>query len=280
MNYEPLGLIDFGRRLVETGDLDPVYIGAVGANMGETQRNRWLLAYILFYHVGFASWASEADNGEEFMDRLMTAAENKVPAPPGGRWPRASERRHFRGDFAVKSIQQLKTDIQYGFKPEEVFAEIASKAPDVVAMRKYAELFPGIGGWASFKIADLVDRVMGIPVNFDYETAMYDSPRKGVALFGKENGWEGDESSQIKHTLRLMKQNLGDLKAPPFEDRPLAMNEYETILCKWVGHQKGRYPIGKDILEVEHAAKEWVPYSPTAGLILGSMRGLKDKLHG
>jgi hypothetical protein len=39
---------------------------------------------------------------------MLTAAQNDEPSPLGGRWPRASERRHFRGAKCVKAVEWLR----------------------------------------------------------------------------------------------------------------------------------------------------------------------------
>ena len=110
----------FGQRLIETGDLDPVYIALHGANLQEPQLCRWLTAYLMFYHVGAASWLSER-TGDDFWKWVRIAAENNssalVPAPGIMRWPRSSERRHFRGDKCVAAVDAMREMV--GDRPEE-----------------------------------------------------------------------------------------------------------------------------------------------------------------
>jgi len=45
-------------------------------------------------------------------------------------------------------------------------------------------------------------------------------------------------------------------KAPPWFDRPLNIQEAETILCKYKSHTHGHYPVGKDVAAVKKAL-EW-----------------------
>ena len=96
-----LGVEAFGRRLIETRDLDPAYVGLVGAKL---PRPSWRVGCSLigaFYHVGAASWISEQE--ADYWACMTTAAANLPEHSPRGlglpaeRWPRASERRHFRG---------------------------------------------------------------------------------------------------------------------------------------------------------------------------------------
>ena len=249
--------------MVASKDLDPVYVAAVESLPDLDQRNRWLLAYGLFYHVGAASYLSEFQ-GKQFWNLVDEAALNELTTPIGGRWPRASERRHFRGQFAVRCVRELRTRHS---RPETFMEGMVACAPDVKAVRTYVESHTGFGGWASFKFADLVDRVAGIRVEFDTETAFYETPIQGAHLLHQERAPGSAEVSApeaVQHALSVMETELRDLKAPPFGDRPFALNELETCLCKFKSHMKGRYPIGKDLHEGIEMSKPWKNTSSTA----------------
>ena len=56
----PLSVYDFGAQLLETKDLDPVYVMLHEADLGKPTLYRWLIAYWAFYHCGTAAWASNA----------------------------------------------------------------------------------------------------------------------------------------------------------------------------------------------------------------------------
>jgi hypothetical protein len=100
-------IFEFGDALIGAGDLDPVYVALVGAQLPEPQLSRLLLSYLSFYHLGLAAWLSEHE-GENYWAAMLTAAQNDEPSPLGGRWPRASERRHFRGAKCVKAVEWLR----------------------------------------------------------------------------------------------------------------------------------------------------------------------------
>src|SRR5690606_28721140 len=110
-----LEIEEFGRRLITTGDLDPVYIALHGAKLDDPVLHRWLIAYWCLYHCGVASYLSEFE-GVRFWQELHRAARNEEPAPTGERWPRGSERRHWRGQQAIKSCGELWG--RYGDEPE------------------------------------------------------------------------------------------------------------------------------------------------------------------
>lgn len=76
----------------------------------------------------------------------------------------------------------------------------------------------------------------------------------------------------VKEVVKHLGQALARFKAPPFNDRPLNFQEFETILCKWKSHQNGHYPIGKDIEEISHTLDQWKEVSPTAGRLLTALK--------
>ena len=116
-SYEKLSIGDFGTHLLESNDLDPIYVALVGAKLGPGQLRRWLLAYWCFYHAGVACYMSELEAGD-FWVEMLKAARNTEKSPAGGRWPRAKERRHFRGEASVRSVEMLMS--RYGQKPENM----------------------------------------------------------------------------------------------------------------------------------------------------------------
>ena len=54
-----MNIYDFADEMIQTRDLDPVYCLLSDAQLDPDQLDRWLFAYLCFYHVGAASWLSE-----------------------------------------------------------------------------------------------------------------------------------------------------------------------------------------------------------------------------
>src|SRR6185437_10528018 len=71
---------------------------------------------------------------------------------------------------------------------------------------------------------------------------------------------EKKRNQVVAHLAR----QFGDLLAPPWRDRPVNIQEIETVLCKWKSHLHGRYPVGKDTSEVKHGLYAWGKCSETA----------------
>jgi Alpha-glutamyl/putrescinyl thymine pyrophosphorylase clade 2 len=241
---------DFGIALIRSQDLDPVYTGLYRATLPKAQLERALLAYWCFYSLGFAAYASEFEGGD-FWDRLLVAAANEEPSPVGGRWPRATERRHFRGAKCTGSIGWLSKQA-----PEYWVQSLMDATTEKQVMDR-VNTWPMFGPWIAFKAADMMERVYGQLLTFDQNLGlMYDSPRKALDLLAADESFIAvDKSAEglYQNLLRFFSSH----RAPPGGDRYCNAQEVETILCKWGSMQSGHYHVGKDITEVRHALTGW-----------------------
>jgi hypothetical protein len=132
----------------------------------------------------------------------------------------------------------------------------------------------GCGSWLAFKVADMVDRVMGVPVCFEEATLLlYDSPRRAAVLMAESLGADVPPAQKTQWACRFLMDSFKDRKAPPSGDRPLALNEVETILCKWGSHLSGHYPLFNDQDEINHGIQAWLPHSIVARRLAESMPG-------
>jgi hypothetical protein len=263
-SYERLGIVPFGRHLITSGDLDPVYIALVKMELDQRQLYRWLIAYWCLYHCGAACYLSERE-GPEFWKGLMAAAKNDAPAPTSGRWPRGHERRHFRGEAAVKATKVLWG--RFLNRPEEMVERLLEGMEEPMPYEMLApqvKEYPLFGPWISFKVCDMVDRVLGRPVDFTQAAVfMFDDPVKAaLMLWRKHHGY--DECVSPKHqgtviagVVQWLESQFKELTAPPLHDRPIGLQEVETVLCKWKSHMNGHYPLNNDIDEISGGLEEW-----------------------
>lgn len=287
-NYAKLRIEEFGRALILTEDLDPIYSALVEARKSgaytKPQLDRWLIAYWCFYHAGVASFMSEME-GTEFWHWMMRAAENEQESPAGGRWPRGSERRHFRAKNATAAIYHLAKT--WGAYPEDMVAYLsAPEAPGVGLTFKVvsgrAQENVSFGPWIGFKVADMVERVLGVPVSFDNASVfMFKDPEKAAMMLWEERegrnypaGAKPKRDVILGNVTRYLINEFRDLKAPPLFDRPINIQEVETVLCKWKSHINGHYPLMNDIDEINEgltgwdckAARDFANYMPTGGV--------------
>jgi hypothetical protein len=292
-NYDRLEIKPFGEQLLRSGDLDPIYIALTQLGLETYQTYRWLLAYWAFYSAGTACHLSEK-RGDDFWAGMLTAAENKEPLPwvtprpwsdpkvtpyaASERWPRGHERRHFRGPRCVDAVNKWRSTWE---TPENLVRMIAfgtgalrSDTAHFVDLKRRAKLVPMFGDWIAFKIGDMLDRCGVVHVEFAFDEAFYDSPRDAALLHHAREKERGDtEAFLCKDDKERIKWAVSDLsnhyarlglKAPPFQDRDVDLQELETIFCKWKSHLNGHYPLWNDVREIREGVAPWVAHNATA----------------
>lgn len=265
--YHRLGLVEFSRELIRTGDLDPVYTALTSVG-DQAQLRRWLVAYWCFYHCGLACWASERTGWDFWDEALAPAARNSTSAPVGGRWPRGHERRHARGASGVLMIDALRS--RYGSCPEDMVDYLAAGAPDYEGVAGRVQEHRLFGPWIAFKVADMLERVLRVHVDFSEAVVfMFDQPARAALLFWDEHfaaasGPDVSRSGRVSQVVDYLKLELGHLAAPPHDDRLVSLQEIETCLCKWKGHVGGHYPLLNDLNEIRAGCAVWRGVSPTA----------------
>ena len=275
IKYDIQPIEKFGRHLLLTNDLDPVYVALVelgkapkGKMMGRQQMCRWLIAYWCYYHCGAASWLSEHEAGA-FWKWMRIAAQNKQASPlgKGTRWPRGHERRHARGDQAVSMVDGLKK--MYGSHPEAMIDHMttaAKRAPSYEGIAKFVQTHKLFGPWIAFKVCDMIDRVLGTCIDFtEAAVFMFKDPVKAIDMLREERKWPKKTNEQV---IKQLKTSFKNFKAPPLYDRPVDLQEVETVLCKWKSHMNGHYGPYHDINEIREGLVGW---GETADKFLAAM---------
>lgn len=240
---DKMSVYEFGRELLRTQDLDPLYVALYGGFRGgvidESQLKRWLFAYWCFYHAGFASYASER-TGDAFWAVMERAAVNVIEAPGGGRWPRGTERRHFRGQKAIDAVRRFAS----GGDPEH-YVDILREASFLRDVLAILSPWPMFGPWIGYKVADMVDACLGWRIIFPKDVAsLYREPAEGLRIIARAEG------TDEKIAYRRLLAHFSTESAPPRHECFCGPAEVETILCKYKAHLGGHYPVGKDTREI------------------------------
>lgn len=239
-------VIEFGADLLETNDLDPIYNLLAESEMDKSQLNRWLLAYSMFYHAGVASMLAER---EDFYEACAEDFDN---------YPRCEERRHFRGEKAKNALGFLKA----ANAPEEhtyywYYGKRGDQpSTDFKSVVKRIQTYPMYGPWIAFKLADMGERIFGIPIDFsNCALNMYSEPRSGAALALKDDENADMSERELDEVVVSIASELNNkgFKAPPWGDRLINLQEAETVLCKWKSFKHGHYFVGKDKQSVQEA---------------------------
>lgn len=241
-----LSVPKFGEALLETLDLDPLYVGLVEAGLPLDQLYRYLLCYWCFYDVGVAAWMSEQE-GAQYWSWMVIAAENR-DCPNRERWPRGAERRHFRGTKCVGAVEELA---RLYSKPENA-VEVLIEHTTCEEVMHAVKAWPMFGNWIAFKVVDTLERCAGVqlPIGPDL-VLMYQEPFKALEIMALDGSLSPEEhwSSILAH--------FAYFKAPPLGDRFCGPAECETICCKVKSYWGGHYWVGKDIHEQRRALKGW-----------------------
>ncbi len=251
--------VEWGRQLIKTEDHDPLYTGLWRWKLrgaGGDRGRRDLIAYWSCSNRGGA-WRLRKHQGEEFWTWLHTAAVNEVGPDTLGvcalpRWPRAHERRHWRGQKCVDSVAWLRERFP---QPEDAVRSLEDLPGQVnlAAVELAVTHWPQFGPWIAFKAADMLERVMGVPVAFPNSiTTLYRDPRKGAEMAGPLMGHLTPQGV----TERLLEE-YRTMCAPPGGDRWVNVQEVETVLCKWKSARNGKYWIGLDTRDHREELERW-----------------------
>lgn len=249
--------VEWGRKLILTNDHDPLYVGLTQWDVKGSRLRRFMLAYWCCYSVG-ASWYISQKSGSRFWDQLMVAAANLEPSPIGGRWPRAHERRHWRGQKCVDSVIALQDRFKH---PEEAVVSLENLRT-LNQVEKSVGSWPQFGPWIAFKAADMLERVLGVPVEFPEELiTLYKDPREGAEMMANltpefDPGWPDTPQGVVEMLLDAYAGTM----APGFKGetaRLCNIQEVETVLCKWKSARKGHYFIGKDTRDHRAELTQW-----------------------
>lgn len=239
-----MGVLEFGRGLLCTLDLDPVYVVLAHAGLEEARLRRLLLAYWCFYHLGVASEIS-THQGKEFWEQMRFG---------DLRWPRGRERRHWRGKQSKRSLDWLEENFP---QPED--ASLALELPTFTDVTLELKRWVGFGPWIAFKSADMLERLGLASISFDIDNLQfYSHPVEGAHMVVERYYMTGfSKEEALPAVVRWLLKSFNEWQAPPRFERQFGIQEAETVLCKWASHMKGHYPLGNDVAEVTHALHGW-----------------------
>lgn len=230
--------ITFGKYLLDTYDLDPLYAILVEVGMPERMLKRFLLGYMIFYSVGVAAKVAESKN---FWKSVMQMDIDHAP--------RGHERRHMRGQAFQNCIQYM---MSLNLSPDAIIDRMANGS-DFQTISSNVQEFCGFGPWISFKFYDLMDRVLQLATDKEgVDLYMYKDPVKGAALYKFHDQKHKITKQEVHDVVGELLGVYRRYKAPPFLDRPLSVMEIETCMCKAKANFNGHYPLGNDVIEIYH----------------------------
>jgi hypothetical protein len=243
-NFEEFAKVD-----VYTGDIDPTYwaIHRARSVFGHGWATRFAVAMLCYYHTGTAAQAADYE-GDDFWsfinDQYKTA-------------PRAAERRHWRGQQGINSLNSM---YQFSPNPDEFFQKIADKSEGYYwGVKKVCENhLKGFGAYFVLKICDYMDRCLDLPINQKYaglDVNLPTLPAQAASLL-----CPGEPIPRAFLIACARVQELG-LLAPPLFDRPVGPAEVETILCDWKRAKYGNHVVGDDVADKRESLVGYGPHA-------------------
>lgn len=235
-----MDIFEFGDAKLRAQDIDPLYRAIVECGWSLTKRCQFTFAFVTFDHAGLAAKIVTGPS-IDYWPRMMEAARGKIRGAP---------RRYFFTRLAEPTLAEIRdgyigaTNIMRSLK--------GTYADAVDEMKKW----PYYGPTAYFKMADMAERVCGVPIDFSAVTpaqlASNAMVAKGVAKALTPT------LNTPERLLAAMARYKWATLAPPHYDRPLNAQEFETILC-YYSHDDGknRHLPGMDIQNILAELKGW-----------------------
>lgn len=221
---------NFATLLFKLEEADPGYMLLARAKLPYEQKLRYVLAWCTFYNPGLAAKASDYQ-GARFYEYLRSV----YPTAK-----RASERRHFRGQAGLKAMAQWQ-DLYP--KPEAMVEACFGKT--YLEVRQNMRHMAQMGDYFYWKLADIQDTVFRCPVDFTgCEKYMPKVPQQGADIIYHLEAPHGVCFAELGEVMSTITRHIEGLKYPIKGNRPLALQEAETVCCVFKQHVAGDYRFG------------------------------------
>jgi hypothetical protein len=222
----------FAHKLFDNEEADPMYYALERADIDVHTRLRFTAAWCTYYHPGVAAVIAE-HHDKEFWDVLSGYYPHS---------PRASERRHFRGNSGLKAIAQWREKFPH---PEDMI--LATWGDTFFKVRERCKGIAQIGQYFVWKLADVQDRVFKYPCDFTgAENYSPKVPQDAAHMIFKEMHPEMviNAKELVPYVYNKIIAELQPRNSPPRYDRRINMQEAETVCCVYHQYLGGGYFYG------------------------------------
>lgn len=221
---------------VETKDIDPVYPVfswlADHWNLSVPQRAWLCVCHVVYYHTGSTltmfERVSDPDDLPDTVEGLRDAGLLSLPT--------TTERRGHRDPVQLsRHLLGLRSTLA-----ADPWGWLGANGWGWEALNNRITEVPGNGRWASYKLAEMLQKVAGAPTAATDAGHRYSSgPRKGLALLYDDLP-EGQKAADIAE-LDALTAGLAQWLGEP------DVAQVETSLCDYNSLAHGRYYLGHDI---------------------------------
>lgn len=211
----------FAEKLFRLEDADPMYYALERVDFPLDYKYRFMVGWITYYHPGIAASAARY-TGERFWSELVSHYATAK---------RASERRHFRGEAGMKALKAWSI---LWPEPERMIPSLFGST--YFEVRSKARVVPQIGDYFVWKLADVQERVFHVPCDFTgAEKWSPKVPQEGAKLIS---------TAPIEQVYAMIVEQMQPRMSPPAYDRPINMQEAETVCCVYHQYRGGGYTYG------------------------------------
>lgn len=231
----PMGYFEFGKTMLGYSDHDFSHVAMANAAWTRQETDMVFLAYRFFMHIGTACWIADAGSVEGFWQRLEAEYDTL---------PRKIDRHQTRGVSGWRTINQVRAISDDPSKVLDFWypdgATYTDVYPKIMAVHDWGKS----NAWHNFDMAErtLPQRHLRAVTLREAELYMYDYPWEVLATYVDENY----QTSSAVAARMLAEFDRAGVVTPPFGDRPISMQELETVLCRYRKYRKGGYVFGKD----------------------------------
>lgn len=225
---------NFCQQILKTGDIDPDYLFYRNARKKIGDENLFDLI-----HIKLCVYKTESEllikyKGKNFDEVRYGAERNKA--------------KH----TAKQTYQNIK---RFHAKHDVNTFRDLTKNKNYTAFNRLVTQINGIGSWASWKYADILNKTLDFQINFraiDFIQG-YEYPLKGLCLVSNrpENTSVylrrdvfADDVSKLINRLQKIEGNYVDMF------NPINVSEYETLLCKYHSYCHNHYKPQEDLYKL------------------------------
>lgn len=228
-----MNFIEFSNAIIQTNDIDPDYIFLINykKDFGEAETFDLLKKKLLIYNL-----KSEL----LYKDNLISKNEIKF----------GNERQKSKNYFTDWETNLNKID----FTKLKKFHNV-----DYRIFKNEFTKIKGMGNWAAWKCADILDKVFDIKMKFDNSIFLeaYEYPLKGLLMLNNEK-----EEISIYKNKKVFINHLsnainiaGQIKPAHIWDASNVL-ELETLLCKYHSYRHNKYKVGQDLMHLRKILNE------------------------
>ncbi|RJQ26104.1 hypothetical protein C4577_04180 [Candidatus Parcubacteria bacterium] len=248
-------MFKYGHQLLETLDLDPVYVVYWEAFkkgiLSRDQLNQCIWWYCYVYDTGSVCEIIESNDQYKYVKERIVEVKKK-----GGRKFWGNDRAKPGGSGGIKAIEGIQRLFPKSDQIINTLSGCCMSCQDIfqiIGDNRSPSKFNSVNEWTVWKFSDMIERLdfkSGLLFNDD---DMYEEPKKVVEnLFGS-----------FSKAIEYMTEEFGECLAPPRYERKCNLQEFETIWCKCKGEKlEDRNKIRKELSDKGELAKSLLSFVP------------------